>query len=1225
MRHLFRHSVLIIAITLIAFASIWPPSKTIKLAKDLQGGTSLVYQVNLGPSDPVDTMERVRELLKRRLDPDGLMDIGIEVQSGNRVEITMPLPGADVARAREAFEAKLKQLVSGSMSATQLNAVFASADRAGEIKALAGGDAAREAKLNEAAAIYDGSVKSRQEVAVKLPELQGAAELATKMIDEAKKNSAPAEEIDRLTKAQNEAVQAILNATDAPSQAMAEFEAARDAVLRSSVSEVEIRRALALSRDGRNYMDDAGVKQRLDSPRERAINRLKDKYKGAGASIDAVVKSWDEFRSSRKTLDDVEDLKRLMRASGSLTFRIAPKINEAADEGRLRQELRERGPRNVRSTDFRWYKLNKIDSWVKTNEEFAAVSQNAAAYFIPRGYVVEEFDGEYFMLCYDTPWRGNEKKRLTAAEGAWKLASAGPTQDEFGKPSIAFNMDTLGGDKMGQLTGANVGQAMAVLLDDEIYTAPNIQSRIGGSGRITGSFSMSEINYVVRVLNAGSLAAKVSPEPVSDNTIAPELGADNLSNGLRAGVIAFVVVSGFMIVYYFAGGLFAVFGLFLHGVIILAAMSLYNAAFSLPGIAGVVLVFGMAVDANVLVYERMREEMEDNGHDLRTAVRLGFQRALTPIVDGNVTNLIVCVVLMFFGTQEIRGFAITMLIGAVTTLFCQLYVTRVLFAIFVDKLKWRKMSMLPIAVPAIHRVLSPNIDWMKNRWYFASFSIILSILCIGSIAYRGTDVLDNAFLGGSKVTVTFRKGETPINMKRGDVEERLKDYAKKRQRELPEKERALLQITDNAQRALKAKEVESDKLIAQLAGAQIITVNPLRDGVTSSTFVVKTVVDDAKLVQDVVAEVFQEYLPTLPKLSFPGDDIVLEGPNDPRARQVVARPITTGRLSEVLDLPGFSGAAPDYLGGVAMGPFRFEPLTGEQKYPSLASLNERLDQMKKRPQFTASVPRKHQWLVVDGTPAAVQSAVLVVRDDQVSYLADEAQWLTELRVPEWNLAVMSLTVSAKGASVESFTPAIARQFAISAVWSVLLSSFLVVVYLFVRFNSFRYSAAAIATTLHDCLVAVGFIAVAGVICDVAPGFAAALGLLPFKIDLNVIAAVLTILGYSLNDTIVVMDRIREKRGKVPYASRIVINKSINETISRTVITAGTVFLATIVLYIFGGEAIRSFSFCLLVGVITGTYSSIAVAAPIVWVRSVDPTAGGPDTAPVSGEIVPATA
>ena len=159
--------------------------------------------------------------------------------------------------------------------------------------------------------------------------------------------------------------------------------------------------------------------------------------------------------------------------------------------------------------------------------------------------------------------------------------------------------------------------------------------------------------------------------------------------------------------------------------------------------------------------------------------------------------------------------------------------------------------------------------------------------------------------------------------------------------------------------------------------------------------------------------------------------------------------------------------------------------------------------------------------------------------------------------------------------------------------------------MWVRFGSFRYSIAAIVTTLHDCLVAIGMVALATELYYHAPGLAGALKLSPFKFDLNLVAAVMTILGYSLNDTIIVLDRVRENRGRLPYASRRVINDSINQTISRTVMTSGSTLLAVLILYWYGGDGVREFAYTMFIGILIGTYSSIAVASPLVWVRAAD--------------------
>jgi SecD/SecF fusion protein len=1223
MRHLFRNTVLILAIVLVAAASIWPPSKQLRRGKDLAGGTSLVYQVNVGPNDPPDTMENVRSLLKNRLDPSGLMEIQIDTLGGNRLEITMPLPGQDVKVAKAAYEKLLDELTTPTVTPEQFETVLGlpAEERSVRLAAMAGADAARLERLKAAAAAFDAAAEATRAFAAADPGLKAAVEEAEGLRGEAVRAGAPGEEIARLTREVSQRMAARNLAAAKPAEAGAAYEAARTAALANTLGKAEVRRAVELPSRPRPYTDSkTGQERKIPSPRERAFDRLVSRQSGEAEKkavrdvLTRVAAGYDVFRRSRTTLDDAEDLKRLMRSSGVLTFRIAPKPGEVGDEDRLVAELREKGPKNVKSTDVKWFRLNKIDGWIQSIEELDALLSQPRAFFAMKGYVVDEHDGQYYMLCYDTPWRGTFRKRLTQAEGAWRLTGASQSPDEFGRPAVAFMMDTLGGDKLGQLTAENVNNAMAVLLDDEVYTAPNIRSQINASGSISGEFSNEEINYIIRVLNAGSLGAKIAPEPISDNTIGPELGADNLRRGLLAGVVSFVLVAGCVVMYYFAGGVLSVIALSMNALLILACMSLANAAFSLPGIAGVILTFGMAVDANVLIFERMREELS-GGADLRTSVRLGYERALSAIIDGNMTNLIVCVVLIFMGTQEIRGFAITMTIGTLTTLFCQLFVTRNMFGFLTEKLRWNRLSMLPMAVPAIQRAFALNVDWMKYRWHFASVSIVLSALSIGALVYRGSETLDNEFLGGTKVTVALVKDGVKSAMKRAEVEERLEKFIDARLKEAEELSRTAATLETPEKREAARALAERSRQFLGMRGAEIITVNPQADGVTAESFVIKTVVENPDLVKEAVSEVFEDRIDTYRSLRFTDSGIAPAGPVDPRLRQVPVVPIAEERLSAVL--PGYTGAVTvrEFVGGAAVVVADIAREEGARPFPTLDSIRRRIEQAQRRADHVVTIAWQTRLIVLRGTPEAVESVALLVHDDQVSFLRDEGQWLTEVKYPAWRLVTDAMGTSSTSASVESFSAQIAQTFLLQAIGAVLLSAFLVVIYIFVRFNSLRYSIAAIATTLHDCLVAVGFIALAGVVTKYIPAAAAVLGLLPFKIDLNVIAAVLTILGYSLNDTVVVMDRIREIKGKLPYASRRIINDSINQTLSRTIITGGTTFIATIVLYVMGGEAVRAFSFCFIVGILVGTYSSIAVAAPIVWVRKSDPTAEKPAPAP----------
>ena len=248
---------------------------------------------------------------------------------------------------------------------------------------------------------------------------------------------------------------------------------------------------------------------------------------------------------------------RVLQGAGVLTFRISVRPGELANEAELRQQLRERGARNVQSTEARWYSIDDIESWYDDIQGLRAIQATPAEYFAARyNLVVEERDGVYYTLLYDRPGL-----RLTPAEGAWRVESARAGVDQIGRPAIDFRMNPSGAALMSRLTGDNRGRQMAVLLDDRVYTAPTLQGTISSQGQISGRFSNRELNYIIRTLAAGSLAAKLSEEPISVTVLAPTLGADNLKKGLVAGVFALIVISSFMVVYYMTSGVIAVIAL----------------------------------------------------------------------------------------------------------------------------------------------------------------------------------------------------------------------------------------------------------------------------------------------------------------------------------------------------------------------------------------------------------------------------------------------------------------------------------------------------------------------------------------------------------------------------------------------------------------------------------------------------------------------------------------
>lgn len=1161
MRKLTPRLILVALVMLIFGSAIYPPEKNLRLGKDLSGGVSLVYSVQLGPNErPAEVVPRIIEVLKSRVDPDGQSDITMVQQGRDRIEITMPLPTARVKALKAAYEAQLTTLNDIRIEPAQFERLMRmpASERDAEIARLTGGDQRRSDALSAAAQASDAAQAARNRL-----------ETARAALKEAQDAGAAAERIAELTSQVDTLVAETARAEIA-------YEEARTGALRAAPTADEVRRAMELPRKARSLFDDTlGQQVVMPSPREAAIDRLKERYPDAAGLIDQIASAHLTYLRERRALDDPADLKRLLSGAGVLEFRITIKPGEYQAEQDLRRQLRERGPRNARTDEARWFKINRIDGWYDSVQGLRSLLENPAGYFGQMGYAVEEYDGEYYILAWTS-----EGNRLTRAEGGWAVARAYEGRDEIGRPAINFEMDPPGALKLSALTGRHIGDQMAVLLDDQVYTAPTLRGKIGVSGQITGDFSGAERNYIIRTLAAGSLQAKLSPEPISESTLGPNLGLDNLRKGLRAGAIALAAISVFMIFYYFQFGMVAVMALTCNAVLLIGVMALSRAAFTLPGIAGVVLTFGMAVDANVLIFERMREEFE-RGADMKTAVRLGYSRALSSIVDGNVTNLIVCVVLYFVGSQEIRGFAITLGVGVVTTLFSALIISRLIFDFFVDQIRWRRASMLPMAVPAIGRVLTPNINWLRLRYFFWVVSAGTVGLGVGMVIFQGSEMLDTEFRGGTQVTLQLKEDPSKVN-----PDGTLQRLTRKR-----------ADIVERVNRLVADLPAESP--LRDLRNALILPVDPQSDGVTSDRFMVKTIVTNQSAVTEALITTFSDLIDVRPPLEFQGADTV-------EVREAPVYPVLSGNLGDDTDRPRYRDDVRDYIGGVAIILEDIRPAT------TLEALRSRLDLIREQSEYADTLGRIRAVRVLEGTESAVTGAAILVRDPTLSRFDGEEQWQVDVAEREWNLTRDALSRTTTLASVQSYSPTIAATFKAQAVVAVVLSFLLIGIYIWVRFGSVRYSLAAIVPILHDFITAVGLVALAEIVYDWqgVQTLARSLGVLPFKIDLNMVAAFLTIIGYSLNDSIIIMDRIRENRGKLGYATEDAINSAVNQTISRTVITSGTTLMACLVLYSVGGEGVRGFAYALTIGILVGTYSSVGVTAPIVWVRNLARRTGG---------------
>ncbi|MBS3848664.1 protein translocase subunit SecD [Devosia sp. J2-20] len=347
---------------------------------------------------------------------------------------------------------------------------------------------------------------------------------------------------------------------------------------------------------------------------------------------------------------------------------------------------------------------------------------------------------------------GSELLYEDIALGGESLVDAQPSYDQQrAMPVVSFRFDTRGAIAFGQITSNNVGQRFAIVLDNQVITAPVIQSPItGGSGQISGSFTTATANDLAVLLRGGALPASL--DIVEERSVSAGLGADSIRAGVTAGIIGAIAVIVFMVIAYGLFGVFADIAVMLNVVLILAALSMLGATLTLPGIAGIVLTIGMAVDANVLIFERIREELAA-GRSKISAIEAGFQRAMATILDANITTLIAAVVLFYLGSGPVQGFAVTLALGILTTLFTAYMVTLFIVGRWYN---WARPKTLRIQLVR----LIPDgtkISFMGIRKYAIAFSIITSILSLGWFGYHGLN-LGIDFRGGSAMEIQATDG-----------------------------------------------------------------------------------------------------------------------------------------------------------------------------------------------------------------------------------------------------------------------------------------------------------------------------------------------------------------------------------------------------------------------------------------------------------------------------------
>jgi SecD/SecF fusion protein len=573
--------------------------------------------------------------------------------------------------------------------------------------------------------------------------------------------------------------------------------------------------------------------------------------------------------------------------------------------------------------------------------------------------------------------------------------------DPKGSPEVRMVMNSQGAEKWRTITAeASSGtnkRAIAIVLDDNVYSAPTVQNEIsGGVSSISGNFTIEDTKDLANVLKAGRLPAPA--HIVSESIVGPSLGQEAINASLLSCLLGLVVVLIFMIAYYNRAGTVAVIAVIINIFFLMGVLTSLGAVLTVPGVAGIVLTLGIAVDANVLVYERVREEL-GLGKSLKIAVADGFKHALPSILDSQISTFLTGVILFVFGSGPIQGFATTLMIGIITSLFCSLLISRVIFEWMLDK-GWDIKFSNPWSS---HTFKNANFAFVKNRFKFYIFSGVFITAGLISIFTRG-------FSYG----VDFEGGRNYI-------------------------------------------------------------------------------------------------------VSFPNKTVTTEAIHD-------AIDATLGRSTEVK----------------TMGADKFSITTN--------------------------------YLFSDNTIAGDNK----VRSTLISTLGSK---------PETKISDKDIL----GGSKVSAT--IADELKTSAIYTVMFAIFIISAYILIRFRKWQFSLGAMVATTHDALLVLSF-------------FSLFRGILPFSLDIDqaFIAAILTVIGYSINDTVVVFDRIREfldlHHAKTDNPEEV-INQAINSTLSRTIITALTVIFVLIVLFIFGGDVIKGFSFALLIGVLFGTYSSICVATPVI--------------------------
>ncbi len=820
------------------------------------------------------------------------------------------------------------------------------------------------------------------------------------------------------------------------------------------------------------------------------------------------------------------------------------------------------------------------------------------------------------------------------------LAFAASVFDQNGAPAVSFTLTDAGSGKFLTLTTNNSPvngrqRQLGIILDDDLLSAPNILQPIKKEGRITGRFTREEVDQLVQILKAGQLPAALTKQPIAENQIDATLGKDTIRKGVLAIASSLALVLVFIFAYYGFPGMVACIALLLNLGMILATMVLINQPLTLPGLAGLVLTVGMSVDANVLIFERIREEIK-KGAAARMAVRNGFAKATITIVDANLTTLITAIVLYAIGTDQIRGFAVTLILGILFSMFSAIYVSRTIFDV-AERFRCLSLKMTD-GVNGIRAALTRDgsLDFMGLGKITLSASAILILIGIASLSARGRGILDIDFAGGSSVQFRLDRPSTTDEVRAIVKSEMVKpftevliDDGKLTNDQLSEAANSAKSEGMPIETSLVSKGFVNDtdlQAAKSVAEELPYTVNGVSMEGSEDATIYKVDssfqrVDDLKAaikrafkssetlslvtydisVSESKEEAPEEIAPTETEQSaIPGDDngvmlvtTMQEQDEDggDQAAEVEATQedsvessesaATTSRVEIQLGIAGQSEGVDGEQQGAAISEDTLKDALVLVAREAGITLTDRVINVNPVPVTTDEQAQESEW-----TPGS-----------QLRFMRWQVDLPLDTNATQQVIAGMKERMNSDPVWVSSSS--VGARVAgdmIGRAFGALFASILCIIgYIWFRFQRVIYGFAAVAALLHDVMITLGAIAISYWLAG-APDF---LLIDPFKISLTVVAAILTIIGYSLNDTIVVFDRIRETKGKAKVLTGEMINTSINQTLSRTLLTSLTTLIVVVLLYFFGGEGIHAFAFALVVGVIVGTYSSVFIASPIL--------------------------